>query len=165
MELTTDEAEASLMQHWDAITTVVGSVFSTSCNTTIDIDDSGQADVTDDQTMMVAIISFAGDIEWSIFSAYPQDAATAVASRFAGFDIPHDSPDMADAIGEIANIVAGGIKMMLNERGTNVDISLPTVISSTGLETRALQGASSRTECFKCDRGRFWTGVFLGDAG
>lgn len=159
----TEAAEQSILQHWDCIATVVDKVFSHSCGTQIDIVDDGPTEAPADQSVMVAIISFVGDIEWSVFFIYPEKTATAVASSFAGFDISYDSEDMPDAIGEMANIVAGGIKLMLSQRGTRVEISLPTVISGTGLRLRILQGISSWKECFECDHGRFWTGVFLGN--
>jgi len=81
--------------------------------------------------LVISMISIFGEINWTISIGYEDTAAVGVASRLASTDIPFDSEDLGDAIGEITNMVAGEIKRDLLNRGLQVQISLPTVIAAT----------------------------------
>src|SRR4051794_1774931 len=58
---------------------------------------------------IMGVISFFGDPVWSFAMVLPEATALAATAAFAGFDIPFDSPDMGDMVGEIANVIAGDI--------------------------------------------------------
>lgn len=73
-----------------------------------------------------AIIGFSGDASGSVVLGFEKSTALKVASAFAGTELGIDDPDFADALGELANMVAGGAKA--NFEGFNITISLPSVI-------------------------------------
>ena len=81
---------------------------------------------TDSHSDVSGVIGFSGDASGSVVLAFPSDTATKVASSFAGIDLALEHPDFADAIGELANMVAGGAKSKFE--GLKVNISLPNVI-------------------------------------
>ncbi len=64
--------------------------------------------------------------------SFTQDVAVKAASTFAGAAVEMHSEDFADAIGELANMVAGGAKSEFH--GLNVNISLPSVVIGEGHE-------------------------------
>ncbi|HNQ24755.1 MAG TPA: chemotaxis protein CheX [Phycisphaerae bacterium] len=72
------------------------------------------------------VIGFSGDATGSVVLAFSFDTAAKIASAFAGAQITPQHPDFADAIGELANMVAGGAKSKFD--GFNINISLPNVI-------------------------------------
>lgn len=72
------------------------------------------------------VIGFSGDATGSVVLCLPKNLAVKVASAFAGQDLDVDHPDFADAIGEMANMIAGGAKQHFE--GMDVSISLPSVI-------------------------------------
>jgi len=76
-----------------------------------------------------AIIGFSGEIVGSVVVSFPQKTAIAVASAFAGAPLALSDPDFADAIGELANMIAGGAKKDL---GANASITCPSVIIGSG---------------------------------
>ncbi len=76
------------------------------------------------------IIGLSGDVQGSVVLSFPGDAACKIASRFAGMEMTKDSEDFADAIGELANMVAGNAKK--DFAGYEVSISLPSVIIGPG---------------------------------
>ena len=78
------------------------------------------------------IIGFSGDATGSVVLSFTQDVAVKVASTFAGAVVEMHSEDFADAIGELANMVAGGAKSEF--QGLNINISLPSVIIGEGHE-------------------------------
>ncbi|MBN1942053.1 MAG: chemotaxis protein CheX [Phycisphaerae bacterium] len=116
--------------------------------------------------VVISVISVMGGVEWSIFLGLPRATAIAVAEGFAGFAIPFDSEDMGDAVGEMTNILAGGVKQILDKRGVNVEISLPSVFRAEGLHILKQRNSHSTRTCYSCSLGPLWTGVIAGcDAG
>ncbi|MBY0461127.1 MAG: chemotaxis protein CheX [Gemmataceae bacterium] len=77
---------------------------------------------------IMSSISFLGDQPWAFALAFPPEAAVALAKSFAGFDIPFDSPDMGDLLGEIANVIAGDITARLAKKNIKAQMSLPTSV-------------------------------------
>lgn len=75
---------------------------------------------------VTGVIGFSGDAAGSVVLHFRFEAASRIASRFAGVEITPQHPDFADAVGELANMVAGGAKAHFE--GLNISISLPSVI-------------------------------------
>lgn len=71
------------------------------------------------------IIGFSGETSGSVVVSFQMVAAEKLASAFAGIPITSESPDFADAIGELANMIAGSAKKDL---GSLANISVPSVI-------------------------------------
>ncbi len=76
------------------------------------------------------IIGLSGDVQGCVVLSFPGDVACKVASAFAGVDLTTDHPDFTDAVGELANMVAGNAKKDFD--GYNTSISLPSVIIGPG---------------------------------
>ncbi len=79
-----------------------------------------------------AIIGFSCDASGAAILCFRKDVALKTAGRFAGIELTLDHPDFADALGELANMVAGGAKG--DFEGLAVSISLPSVIVGEGHE-------------------------------
>ncbi len=73
-----------------------------------------------------AIIGFSGDASGAVVLAMGKEVAVRIASKFSGIEMDLDHVDFADAVGEIANMIAGGAKSEFV--GLDVNISLPSVI-------------------------------------
>lgn len=73
-----------------------------------------------------SIIGFSGDAAGSVVLHFSFDTASKIATAFAGIEIDQNHDDFADAIGELANMIAGGAKSQFE--GLNISISLPNVI-------------------------------------
>jgi chemotaxis protein CheX len=74
------------------------------------------------------IIGFSGEFVGSMVLSFQQSTAVAIVSSFAGMPIAPDSPDFADAVGELANMIAGSAKTSFG--GTN--ISVPSIVMGPG---------------------------------
>lgn len=83
---------------------------------------------------VVGLISFVGDVTWSLALMFPPSAAEALALKFAGFAIEYESSDMGDVVGEIANVLAGVICGELEGEGAKCIMSLPTVTRGQHVE-------------------------------
>lgn len=147
-------------EHTECVPQAAVEILNVTCGFTLEpTDDPGN--LTDDG-LIIALISLVGDVEWSVFLGLPPGTATAVASAFAGFEIPYESEDMGDAIGELANVVAGQVKTLLDQRSVRVEISLPSVIRAQHLEVLSRRAAIARRWCFQTPSGKLWTGVTVG---
>ena len=72
------------------------------------------------------VIGLSGDATGCAVLSFPEAVACRTASSFAGVEIGVDHPEFADAIGELANMVAGNAKKDLC--GLRCGISLPSVV-------------------------------------
>lgn len=72
------------------------------------------------------VIGLSGEAQGSISFGFSMDVAVKVVSDLLKTPIKQTDPDLPDAIGEIANIIAGNAKRGLSKY--NLSISLPNVI-------------------------------------
>lgn len=82
------------------------------------------------QSGMVAHISFAGTVEWTLSLVFPRRTAVKMAEKLVGQKISFASPDMLDMAGELVNIVAGPIIAALMTQGFEATMGLPSVTTS-----------------------------------
>lgn len=71
------------------------------------------------------IIGFSGEIIGSVVVSFQMEAAQKLVGALVGMDVDSTSSDFVDAVGEIANMIAGSAKKDL---GKNANIAIPTVI-------------------------------------
>jgi chemotaxis protein CheX len=76
-----------------------------------------------------AIIGFGGEILGSVVLSLQTSAAEKLVEAFCGMHIDPADPDFADAVGELANMVAGGAKKDLHKQAS---ITTPSVIIGPG---------------------------------
>lgn len=118
------------------------------------------------RNIVFGMINVLGDVQWSVVLGFEESAAVGVASRLAGSEIPFDSPDMGDAIGEVTNIVAGHMKSLLVGRGLRVECSLPTVIGASDVRFLVQRGRRTTADqvYYRTQFGRLWLSVSVGVA-
>ncbi|HLL87809.1 MAG TPA: chemotaxis protein CheX [Tepidisphaeraceae bacterium] len=92
----------------------------------------GHAEVTHDVS---SIIGFSGDVVGSVVVSFEERAAEKLVEAFAGSPHKIGTPDFADAIGELANMVAGAAKKDL---GARASITVPSVIIGKGHQVARL---------------------------
>jgi chemotaxis protein CheX len=76
-----------------------------------------------------SIIGFSGDVVGSVVVSFQLEAAKKLVAAFAQMELEVNTPDFADALGELANMIAGNAKKDL---GCNANISTPSVIVGAG---------------------------------
>lgn len=119
---------------------------------------------TDDNpaTDVSGVIGFSGDAAGSVVLHFNFDVASRIASKFAGTAITPDHADFSDAIGELANMVAGGAKSQFE--GLDISISLPSVIVGKNHNVSASKSAPRLVIPCQTDAGQFHVevGMVLG---
>jgi len=104
------------------------------------------------------IIGLSGGAAGSISLGFPMKSALAIVSQMIQAPIKEDDADLIDAIGEIANIIAGFAKRDLTH--LNLSISLPNVILSNHI-LAGLSGAPTIIVPYTCPLGDFSMEVSL----
>ncbi len=146
----------------DAVVEAVKEIMSAACGIETEQCECLPEDICKEGAAIAVISVMGSGIEWSIYQGFPRTTAMALCQAFAGFEIPFESEDMGDAIGEVANILAGGIKNILDKRGVHVEISLPSVMRVDGLHILKQHGSRYSKACFTSSIGQFWVGVVSG---
>jgi chemotaxis protein CheX len=88
------------------------------------------------EATVVASIGFAGQRSGLIAFHSSADTAKEIAGSMLGIPAADVDGEMADAMGEVANMIAGGFRLKLKGDGTDVAISVPTVITGSDFHTR-----------------------------
>lgn len=76
------------------------------------------------------IIGMSGDVQGMVVLSFPTATACNVIRSFTGMDMDPSSPDFADAIGELVNMISGSAKAKFE--GKNVSIFCPSVVVGKG---------------------------------
>jgi chemotaxis protein CheX len=101
-----------------------------------------------------AVIGLSGPVTGTVALCFSKQVAVRVASAFTGKTLSiHEPDELVDALGELANMVAGQAKVKLPPSG--ISISLPQVI--IGDQHREIEPAVSPILLLPCDSplGRF----------
>ena len=107
-----------------------------------------------------AIIGFTGAATGSVSLCFSKQVAVRIGSKLAVSELSIYEPEMlADALGELTNIVAGQAKAKLP--GSSISISLPRVV--LGDQHRVLESFATPVLVLPCDSslGRFSTEVTM----
>jgi chemotaxis protein CheX len=155
--MATDAPVLEVGSYGDCIATAADTTFQTVCGVSPQVVPCPPEGAKEE--MVLAVISLVGQVEWSVFLGLPQATAMAAAAKFAGFEIPYESPDMGDAIGELTNILAGQVKSILDKRGVKVEISLPSVMRAADLHVLINRNVVTTKTCFESNMGKFWAGM------
>ncbi|MHC4563480.1 MAG: chemotaxis protein CheX [Planctomycetota bacterium] len=89
----------------------------------------------DGEELILGVISVVGNVDWTLFLGLPRATAEALAKGFAGMAVPFDSADMADAVCEIMNVLAGMTIKRLEAHGVAANISLPDTLRGVSTPT------------------------------
>ena len=87
---------------------------------------------------VTAIISLAGSPSGVFKIGCSNASAAHLAMRMLGSDAPESEENAKDALGEVCNMIAGGIKSRLSRTEDLCKISVPTIISGLDYQVHTL---------------------------
>lgn len=99
------------------------------------------------------IIGMSGDVVGVTILSFPMETAKAIVTKFVGMEMPEDSEDFGDAIGELVNMVTGGAKAKFE--GKDVSISCPSVVVGANHKVQQMSDATAISIPCSCDCGSF----------
>ena len=91
---------------------------------------------------LTSMIGLAGDLQGVLAVHCPETAALGITGAMLGMDIEKIDDDVRDAIGEIANMVAGGLKTALADDDLTTELTIPTTVLGKAVRTSGQAGVS-----------------------
>ncbi len=103
---------------------------------------------------VTAMVGFAGLFNGLVCLHVPQSLALVFTSCMLGMEVTEHNEDVNDALGEIANMIAGSFKHHLSKDGHEVKLSTPSVV--TGKEYIISSGSSANSLTLLYDSNGEW---------
>lgn len=101
------------------------------------------------------MLGFSGDIQGMLTIHCPQQVAFTITGQLLGIEVESMDEDVKDTIGEMANMILGGIKDTFLEQGTDISLAIPTVLAGRSYRVKTVDYASWTTVPFNLDVGEF----------
>jgi hypothetical protein len=97
----------------------------------------------------------------SLMLAIPKETAVGLSEVFVGMELPFESGDMGDLIGEISNILAGDVAANIEKVGFRGQSSLPTATRGSDLTLFMPNKPPTEKMKFSGVNGIFWLNMAL----
>lgn len=104
---------------------------------------------------ITAMLGLGGDIRGMLAVHCPAAVAMAITSGFLGMDVDSLDDDVKDAIGEIANMVAGNLKTAFAGHGVKLELAIPTSVIGESYRVGGMLGARRVAVAFGMESGQF----------
>jgi chemotaxis protein CheX len=88
-----------------------------------------QEPVNEFHCSITGMVGLAGSYTGILSIHCPQALALQITSNMLGMEVEEVGDDVNDALGEIANMLGGHVKQVLSKGGSDLNLSIPTVIS------------------------------------
>lgn len=100
----------------------------------------------------------------SLMLAIPKDTALYLSEVFVGMELPFESDDMGDLIGEVSNILAGDVAANVEKVGFRGQSSLPTATRGSDLTLFMPTKPPSEKIKFRTGDVEFWLTMVLSES-
>ncbi|MDF1552892.1 MAG: chemotaxis protein CheX [Deferrisomatales bacterium] len=107
------------------------------------------------------IIGLAGEATGSVAVTFPGTLARRIYANLVGEEAGGITEEVCDAIGELANMIAGGAKAELSQQGCNFQIAIPTIVVGKGHTIDHKGPGPCLVVPFTLDGEEFWLEVSL----
>jgi len=105
---------------------------------------------------LTSMIGLGGGIRGMLAIHCPAVVAKSITGAFLGMEVTDLDDDVKDAIGEIANMVAGNLKISYAKAGINLTLALPTSIIGESFSVSGIADAKRVIVPFVMAEERFW---------
>lgn len=105
---------------------------------------------------ITSMIGLGGGLKGLLAVHCPSSVAKGVTSSFLGMDVEEIDDDVKDAIGEIANMIAGNLKISFTDRDVNVELAIPTTIVGDSFYVSGIADSTRIVAPFKMGEDTFW---------
>lgn len=108
------------------------------------------------QSNITSMIGLGGGIRGLLAVHCPAQVALSITSQFLGMEVEELDDDVKDAIGEIANMVAGNLKISFADAGVKIELAIPTSVIGESFRVTGIAGATRHCISFRLESGSFW---------
>ncbi|OEU70688.1 MAG: hypothetical protein BA864_00450 [Desulfuromonadales bacterium C00003093] len=103
-----------------------------------------------------AMIGLTGDFSSMLAIHCPGTVGMAITGEMLGMDVEEVDADVKDTLGEIANMVAGGIKQAFAAENVRLELSIPTTVSGKSYTVSSPTKSNRVIIPFDLEQGRFF---------
>ncbi len=104
---------------------------------------------------VTGIIGITGEVNGSIAVTFDEGSILQIVSNMFGEDMQELNSEIADAVGEISNMISGQARKDLEEEGKNFQAAIPSVITGKNHVIRHIANGPRVAIPFKTDDGSF----------
>lgn len=108
-----------------------------------------------------AMVGFAGFKQGNLSIHAPEKVAKGLTQDFLGMEVDEINEDVEDAMGELANMLAGSLKPFISANGGKVELSLPSVVHGEEYTLTVINKADWIIVPFKVSHGDFLVSLEL----
>lgn len=108
------------------------------------------------QSNLTSMIGLGGGVRGLLAIHCPASVAKNITGTFLGMDIDELNDDVKDAIGEIANMIAGNLKVSYAKMDTNIELAIPTSIVGESFHVSGIADAVRVVVPFIMTGDTFW---------
>lgn len=103
-----------------------------------------------------SMIGLGGGLRGMLAVHCPESVAREITGTLLGMEIEDLGDDVKDAIGELANMIAGNLKISFVGAGVDVELAIPTSVIGESFRICGLSGATRVVVEFAMSAGSFW---------
>lgn len=131
-------------------------VFSTMLMVDLECGAEQESTKSDIRSNLTSMIGLGGGIRGMLAVHCPAVVAKAITSNFLGMDVEELDEDVKDAIGEIANMVAGNLKISYTTVNIQIELAIPTSIVGESFTVSGIADANRVIIPLTMPEGTFW---------
>jgi len=131
-------------------------VFSTMLMVELESEDVVVQKKVEIKSNITSMIGLGGGLKGLLAVHCPSSVATKITSAFLGMDVEEIDDDVKDAIGEIANMVAGNLKVSYAAIDVNIELAIPTSIVGDSFYVSGIADATRVVVPFSMNNETFW---------
>jgi len=106
-----------------------------------------------------SMIGMSGDFNSMLSIHCPGKVGMAITGEMLGMEVEEVDDDVKDTLGEIANMVAGGLKESFAAENLNLELAIPTTISGTSYRVSSPTKSNRVIVPFDLEPGRFFVEI------
>lgn len=95
----------------------------------------------DVESNITSMLGLGKDIKGMLAIHCPDIVAKDITGTFLGVEVEELDEDVKDAVGEIANMVAGSLKTYFQDHDKNIELAIPTTVVGKSYRTAGMSGA------------------------
>ncbi len=115
--------------------------------------ENGECEIDSNLTSMIGL---GGGIRGMLAVHCPADVACGITSGLLGMEINELDEDVKDAVGEVANMVAGNLKVSYANNGIDIELAIPTSIVGDSFAVSGMADANRVVAVMRAPEGPLW---------
>jgi chemotaxis protein CheX len=116
-------------------------IFSTMLMVELEVGEPIEGSGGEIESNLTSMLGLGKDITGMLAVHCPATVAKDITGTFLGLDVDELDDDVKDAIGEIANMVAGNLKIFFQEHDKNIELAIPTTVVGKSFRTAGMSRA------------------------